>query len=121
MNVVNPIGKAGENIAAEYLKKHGYKILERNFQGKQGEIDIISIKDNVLVFVEVKTRRSVQFGTPLEAIRHAKLDAILLTAGYYTATHHNLPSQQRIDAIAVILDEKLTPISVEHMENISGF
>jgi len=127
MKVANPIGKKGEDEAAKFLQKKGYKIIERNFQGRQGEIDIIAIEpqtksnSKVLVFVEVKTRRSYQYGTPAESIRHTKIASILITAGLYVATHQNLPEQQRVDAIAVIMDENEHVTTVEHIENISGF
>lgn len=143
MRITNPIGKKGEDLAVEYLKKKGYKILERNFQGRQGEIDIIalqqvqgkpsqvqnkpfhelgkSIKENVLVFVEVKTRRSAQFGTPLESIRHTKLSSIEITGQLYKLHHSKLPEAMRIDAVAVELDELGSPTKIEHLENIGGF
>ena len=121
MIVRNPIGEKGEDAAEEYLKKKGYKILERNFQGRQGEIDIIGVKDNILVFVEVKTRRSYQYGTPLESIRHAKISSILTTAGLYVSMHKKLPEQQRVDAIAITMDENDEVMKIEQIENISGF
>lgn len=127
MIVRNPIGRKGEDEAAKFLQKKGYKILDRNFQGRQGEIDIVALQpgtkdeDSILVFIEVKTRRSYQYGTPAESIRHAKIASILITAGFYVATHKNLPEQQRVDAIAVILDENEEVKDIEHIENISGF
>lgn len=121
MIVRNPIGKKGEDLAAEFLQKKGYKILDRNFHGRQGEIDIIATKDNILVFIEVKTRRSYQYGTPVESIRHAKIASILTTAGFYVATHKNLPEAQRVDAIAVTMNENEEVTDIEQIENISGF
>lgn len=127
MKVANPIGRLGEDAAVEFLKKKGYKILERNFQGRQGEIDIIAVEpgqkttDNTLVFIEVKTRRSYQYGTPLESIRHAKIASILTTAGFYVSSHKNLPELQRVDAIAVTMDENNGVTEIEQIENISGF
>ena len=136
MIIRNPIGKKGEDEAVKYLQKKGYKILDRNYQGRQGEIDIVAIQpstsfhsdgssekagNSVLVFVEVKSRRSYQYGTPLESIRHAKISSILTTAGLYVATHKNLPEAQRVDAIAVTMDENEKVTTIEHIENISGF
>ena len=57
MKITNPVGKKGEDAAAAFLQKKGYKILQRNFHIKGGEIDIVAEKDNTLVFIEVKTRR----------------------------------------------------------------
>lgn len=121
MKITNPIGKRGEDLSTEYLKKKGYKILDRNFQGRQGEVDIICLKDKTLVFVEVKTRRSAQFGTPLEAIRHAKISAIEITGQLYKSQHPELPETMRIDAVAVELGEDGKATNIEHIEDIGGF
>ncbi len=121
MRVANPVGKKGEDEACIFLEKKGYKVIERNFRGKNGEIDIIALEQNVLVFIEVKTRTSSQFGTPFEAITHWKLEALIRTAQFYKAFHQNVPNQMRIDAIAVVLDSIDEVESIEHRENISGF
>lgn len=127
MIIRNPIGKKGEDEAVKFLEKKGYKILDRNFQGRQGEIDIIALqpmsahRESTLVFVEVKTRRSYQYGSPAESIRHTKIASILITAGLYVATHKNLPQLQRVDAIAVTMDENEMVTEIEQIENISGF
>lgn len=136
MIIRNPVGKKGEDEAVKYLQTKGYTILDRNFQGRQGEIDIIAVepglnpsvhdvhsekKEQTLVFIEVKTRRSYQYGTPLESIRHAKIASILTTAGFYVATHKGLPQAQRVDAIAVTMDENEEVTKIEQIENISGF
>lgn len=126
MKIVNPIGKKGEDIATEYLTKKGYKILERNFRKGYGEIDIIclspstSSRSKILVFVEVKTRTSGQFGTPLEAITFWKLRPLIKTVQYYASLHPELPHELRIDAISVVLNELNEP-TIEHIKNISGF
>ncbi len=121
MRVANPIGKKGEDEASIFLQKKRYKVIERNFRGKNGEVDIIASTNNVLVFVEVKTRTSSKFGTPFEAITHWKLEALVRTAQFYKATHKYLPDEMRIDAISVMLDEANEVKSIEHIENISGF
>lgn len=76
-------GKCGENAVASYLKKMGYKILERNYRNKIGEIDIIAKNKENLVFVEVKTRSSDKFGTPAEAVTYYKKQKIVNAAKYY--------------------------------------
>lgn len=78
-------GKCGEDFAAQYLKLHGYKILEQNYRNKIGEIDIIAKRKKTLVFVEVKTRKSSEFGTPAEAVTYYKKQKIVNTARYYLA------------------------------------
>ena len=124
MKIVNATGKRGEDVASEYLRKHGYTILERNFHAKGGEIDIIAIdtseKEPILCFIEVKTRTSAMFGTPFEAITHWKLQFIEKTAIYYTILHKSLPKNLRIDAVAVVLDKQGALISIELLKNAAG-
>lgn len=128
MRIVNPIGKRGEDLAVLYLRKKGYKVLERNFRKGYGEIDIIAIdpstgsgKSGVLIFIEVKTRTSDQFGTPFDAITSWKLKPLIQTALYYSMLHPELPHEMRIDAIGIILRTDLTLDTIEQKENISGF
>src|SRR6266446_6198986 len=67
------LGARGEELAARYLRRHGFKILYRNFRGRQGgEIDLVCRDRDTLVFVEVKTRTSEDFGRPLEAVNRPK-------------------------------------------------
>ena len=61
-------GKIGENIAVSYLEKIGYKIIDRNFECRQGEIDIVALDNDIIVFIEVKTRASALYGLPKEAV-----------------------------------------------------
>lgn len=128
MRIFNPIGKKGEDIAVEYLKKKGYKILERNYRKQYAEIDIIALqqvqgkaKDTVLVFVEVKTRTSGAYGTPFEAITPWKLRPVTKLAEYYQISHKNVPEAMRIDAVAVVLNAIDEVETIEHVENIGGF
>ena len=76
-------GKAAENAAAEFLKAKGYKILERNYKNKFGEIDIIARQDGVICFVEVKARHSLNLGVPQEAVSTRKQRQICRVAVYY--------------------------------------
>jgi putative endonuclease len=125
VRIANPTAKLGEDKACKYLKTLGFKILERNYRKTYGEIDIIAIDPSassgqVLAFVEVKTRTSNLFGSPLEAITPWKLRSLIKTAQYYKMTHHNLPESLRIDAVSVILNcDKVE--SIDLMRNISGF
>ncbi len=118
----NSLGSRGEQIATSFLVKNGYKIIEKNFKIRYGEIDIIVLDPTkkILVFVEVKTRTSDEFGTPFEAITYFKLKSVIKTAQVYKLSHKNLPDAMRIDAIAVTIDGTSDPV-VEHLENISGF
>ena len=72
MYINQKLGKLGEDIISNYIQKQGYKILERNFECSQGEIDIIAKNKNELVFIEVKTRSNTNFGTPSEAVDYKK-------------------------------------------------
>ena len=83
MNNKQKIGKFGEEVAVRYLIQKDYKIIERNFRCKQGEIDIIAKDKNKLVFVEVKTRSNLNYGTPAESVNRIKLNHILKTANVY--------------------------------------
>jgi putative endonuclease len=119
MKISNPTAVLGEDLAAKFLKEKGYKIIDRNFRKGYGEIDIIATRSKTLVFVEVKTRTSDKFGTPLEAITHFKLDSLVKTAYFYKSLNPKLPDAMRMDAISVLLDYSNNPISIEHIENIT--
>lgn len=97
------IGKIGEDLAVEFLNKQGYKIIERNFRIRGGEIDIIALDDETLVYVEVKTRRTIQFGRPEEAITNLKLKFLERAAKFYRNNRKNisLPQLERIDVVAI--------------------
>src|SRR3990167_10557715 len=104
MKISNPVAIRGEELAVQFLKEKGYKIIDRNFRKGYGEIDIIAIQGRTLVFVEVKTRTSNQFGTPLEQITPFKIRALERTALFYKKLHPNLPDAMRIDAVGIELD-----------------
>jgi putative endonuclease len=112
-------GNHGEDLAVEFLKKKGFKILERNFRIRGGEIDIVAQKAGSLVFIEVKTRSSSQFGSPFEAITPWKLRTLVKTAQFYKQKHPKLPELMRIDAIGVMIDNVRGTTEIEHIENIS--
>ena len=76
-------GAFGESLATEYLSENGYKVLERNFSCRSGEIDIIAIQEDTVAFVEVKTRSSEKFGMPSEAVSLTKQNRMVKTALYY--------------------------------------
>lgn len=121
MKIVNPIAVLGEDAAVHFLLKKGYRILERNFRKGYGEIDAIAIHENKLIFIEVKTRSSAQFGTPFEAIDPSKLRTLIKCANYYKyILHPELPGDMRIDAIGVIVNGQEVK-SIEQIENISEF
>jgi putative endonuclease len=120
VKIVNPTAILGEEKACEYLSKLGFKILERNYRKSYGEIDIVAIDKDVLAFIEVKTRTSSQFGTPLESITPWKLKSLIKTAQYYSISHPKLPESLRIDAVSVVLNGNIVE-DIELTQNISGF
>lgn len=98
------IGKIGEDKACELLLKEGYKIIERNFRCKLGEVDIIAQdKNNDLVFIEVKTRRSFRYGIPCEAINKTKKIHIYKVAKFYILKNKISNKNIRFDAIEIKL------------------
>jgi putative endonuclease len=111
------LGAAGEKIAREYLKKHGYKVTETNYRGRHGEIDIVSQKNKAVVFVEVRTRSSDAFGTPEESITRSKREKLVASALEYLTSHPGLPEDWRIDVLAIELDDVGKVRRIEQVEN----
>ncbi len=114
------LGKLGEDTATDYLRKEGYRVLQRNFKARYGEIDIICVKDDILVFVEVKTRIGEAFGTPEEAVTSRKLAEVIKTAEYYKLVHKELPESMRIDVIGIQFDDTEIPSYFNHILNVTG-
>lgn len=111
------IGKLGEELARDLLKKKGYRILETNYRCPHGEIDIVARQKDSLVFVEVRTKANLKFGTPAESITPTKRNHMRAAAYHYQQTHDKLPEFWRIDVVAVELDEKGKLSRMEVIEN----
>ena len=94
-------GILGEELANHILNERGYCIIERNYRTREGEIDLVATKDDYLVFIEVRTKRSRLFGTPEESITAKKMEHLRAAANKYRNTHDNLPSSWRIDVICI--------------------
>lgn len=105
-------GLKGEALAISYLKRKGYKILEKNYRTKFGEIDVIASKDDVVVFIEVKTRTTEAFGAPEESVTRQKQERIKKAALYYLKHLKTIPAL-RFDVISIEL--KPEP-QIEHIE-----
>lgn len=101
----DPLGRLGERAAAEFLKKSGYTILANNYRAKPGEIDLIASAKNVVVFIEVKTRRSTAFGTPAEAVNYRKQQKIIKTALCYLQQHGLQDVPVQFDIVEVYVAE----------------
>lgn len=114
------LGNTGETIASEYLTKEGYRVLQRNFRARYGEIDIICTKNGILVFVEVKTRAGQEFGLPEEAVTPKKLQEVVHTAEIYVSQHPGLSPSMRVDVIGIELNEKCEVVYFNHIENVTS-
>lgn len=99
------IGFEKEKIAAEFLKKCGYKILESNFRAKCGEIDIIAKDKKVLVFIEVKYRSSANFVPPAEAVNVKKQRKIIKTSFIYMRKNRIFDADFRFDIVSILGDK----------------
>lgn len=119
MKISNPTAKLGEDLACKFLISKGYKIIERNFRKGYGEIDIVTRFKGSLVFIEVKTRISHDYGIPFESITPWKLKSLVRTALFYKSLHPELPESLRLDAISVILTKDRSLKEIEHLENVS--
>lgn len=119
MYIPSPTARLGEKLAADFLLKNGYKILEKNFRKGWGEIDIVAVDGDTLVFVEVKTKTSNKFGTPFEAITSFKIKALERTAMLYKKLHPKLSDALRIDAVSVMIENGNSP-KIELIKNIYG-
>ncbi|MEA3475176.1 MAG: YraN family protein [Candidatus Cloacimonadota bacterium] len=109
-------GKFGEDIATKFLEHNGYRIIERNYHSIYGEIDIICKKNNQLIFIEVKARKSLKFGEPLEAVTEKKREKIIKTA-YHFITKHQLDLSIRFDIITIQYISKEKRYKFEHIKN----
>lgn len=110
------VGKFGEDEAVKYLEQKGYKILDRNFSCKRGEIDIIALDKDEIVFIEIKARISLKYGLPSEAVTKNKLKHIYKTAEYYLYTRNLLNENTRIDMIEVYI--KNNQVIINHLKQV---
>ncbi len=119
MNRAQKIGKIGEEKACRYLKRKGFEILAQNYWAPSGEIDIIAKDRDILVFVEVKTRSSRQFGMPSDAVHHQKQQHIIRTAQHYIDKKQLYDTPARFDVIEIMIAERgiFSTTSVNHIKN----
>lgn len=112
------IGNYGETSACNFLEKNNYKIVDRNFRCKKGEIDIIAkdLKKNELVFIEVKTRSNLKFGTPAQAVNYIKQKHIYTASNYYIFVNKLYDSFIRFDVIEVLIQNKIPKIN--HLKQV---
>lgn len=116
MYIRHEIGKLGENLAVKYLEQNEYKVIEKNFECRQGEIDIIAINKNELVFIEVKTRTNIKYGKPVDAVDLKKRKHLIKAVEYYLYSRHLEDEFVRIDVIEIYLYQ--TKYKVNHIKQI---
>ncbi len=110
----NELGKKGEELAIDFLKKNKYKILDCNWRYKKAEVDIIALKNNVLAVVEVKTRSSNYFGNPQDFVNPKKIK-LLVEAIHEYVTSKDLDVEVRFDIIAILKNKNT--FEIEHLED----
>jgi len=115
------IAKIGEKLAVEHLKTQGYQILAENYRFQRGEIDIIAKHEERIVFVEVKTRRSLKYGVPQSAVTKQKQRQISKIALAYLQKHNLIDTSCRFDVIAIQLTRDLELLRLEQIKSAFEF
>ena len=110
-------GRIGEAMAEDFLTDKGYEVVLKNFSTRLGEIDLVMRDKDILVFVEVKTKKGLLFGSPEEMFTRGKYERVKRMATVYLKGEE-VPC--RIDMVAVVLDDQNQPVSVKHYKNAGG-
>ncbi len=110
---INSRGVRGEDLAVKYLETHGYRILDRNYTTDIGEVDIFATDEKTLVTVEVKSRLSLEYGTPAEAVGHEKVKKISQVTAQYIKQFRLFGVPVRFDVVEVYLSDR----TVNHIQN----
>ena len=118
MRAKDTLGRHGEDLAAGYLAAAGIEVIDRNWRCPDGEIDLVGIENGTLVIVEVKTRSSLDYGHPLEAITPAKLARLYLLASRWRTAQERRFTGFRVDAVSVVDDGAGTP-AIEHLREVA--
>ncbi|MGL5379820.1 YraN family protein [Clostridium sp.] len=111
------IGNYGETLAFNYLRKNGYYILKRNFRNRFGEIDLICKKNDIIIFVEVKSRYSSLYGTPLESITYSKQKQIINLCNFYITLNKLYQYNCQFDVIEVFLNKDNNLFLINHIQD----
>lgn len=113
------LGSYGERLAARYLEEHGLRVIDRNWRCAHGELDLVARDGDCLVFCEVKTRRSVRFGDPVEAVTRVKASRLRRLAAAWLRSHDVHGGRVRIDVVA-ILRPSSGPAVVRHVVGVGS-
>lgn len=116
----NELGAWGEELAAAFLRQKGYVIVERNWKMGHRDIDIIAKDDDMMVFVEVKTRRNRVFGEPEDAVDYRKLGNLQKAVNYYVKSRR-INSNIRLDLVTVVGTPDGKAPEISHIEDIPMF
>ncbi|WNB84921.1 YraN family protein [Cellulomonas sp. ATA003] len=116
MRAKDAVGRYGENVATRFVQDAGWQVLDRNWRGADGELDIVALDGTALVTVEVKTRRGVGFGHPAEAVTARKVARLRRLTAQWVAAHDVRPRSIRIDVIAVLVPRS----GAAHVEHLVG-
>lgn len=113
------LGARGESIAAEFLERHGHLVLDRNWRAPhgRGELDLVTLDRGRIIVIEVKTRSSLDYGHPFEAIGAQKLERLHRLGWEWCASHGRPGTLGRVDAVAVLLPAE-GPAVIEHLEGV---
>ena len=117
MTYQREIGNTGEHLAAEYLKEKGYQLLDQNFHTRYGELDLVMLNNEIIVFVEVKARTSKAFGSPEDSITPSKLEHIQNAGLLWLQEHPEAPDDWRIDVVSILMDHNRKPKNIKHFIN----
>lgn len=110
----NELGNTGEQLAVDFLIKHGYEILERNYRFDKAEVDIIAKLNNTLAIIEVKTRSTIDFGNPQDFVKPKQIQRLVKAVDAYVISN-GINVEVRFDIIAIIRENK--EFKIEHLEN----
>ena len=117
MGAKDAVGRYGERVATAHLVDAGWTVLDRNWRGTRGELDVVALDGDVLVAVEVKTRRSAAYGHPAEAVTPRKLARIRGLTVEWLRAHDSRPASVRVDVIAITLPPGGAP-RLEHLVGV---
>lgn len=119
MTTKQELGTLGETVAAEYLTTKGWTILEQNYHFEQSEVDLVAYDGFCIVFVEVKTRQSTQFGYPDEGLSDSQLRRVQKAGAAWIYERKMDPSPTRVDLVGIVLspDGDIPPV-IEHLEGV---
>ena len=106
------LGKAGEDLARDFLSARGYRIIARNYRTRSGEIDIIAFDGPTICFIEVKTRQQARFGAPEEAVQRMKQRHMSRAAIYFLKSKHWLDAPSRFDVVSIAFTDAQPKISL---------